>query len=148
MISGLSKVPAGNEIITELSLDKDGILHVSCVEKKTGLKKGITITQAMSRYDSAEIDQAKKKIAHLFDEEIDADSEGAAGADGLSGRALVQAEALIEKAERMMETVSQDDKEDLTACIEAIKDAMSGSDEAGLTETMEELSDILYYLES
>jgi molecular chaperone DnaK (HSP70) len=52
-VEGLSKAPAGNPIILDLALDRDGILHVSAKEKNTGLERRITIDRAMSRYGSA-----------------------------------------------------------------------------------------------
>ncbi|MCI5147786.1 MAG: heat-shock protein Hsp70, partial [Candidatus Electrothrix sp. AR3] len=39
MITGLSKKPAGSEIIDTFELDKDGILHVTAIEKCTGKSK-------------------------------------------------------------------------------------------------------------
>jgi molecular chaperone DnaK len=44
MVEGLSKVPAGNEILCRMDLDLDGILRVTATEKRTGLEP-IRITQ-------------------------------------------------------------------------------------------------------
>ena len=56
-VDGLSKAPAGNPVILDLALDRDGILQVSAREKKTGLERRITIDKAMSRYDQTQLDR-------------------------------------------------------------------------------------------
>ena len=57
-ITGLSKAPAGNPVIIDLALDRDGILQVSAREKATGLERRITIDKAISRYDQGQLDEA------------------------------------------------------------------------------------------
>src|ERR1019366_454380 len=68
-VEGLSAAPAGNPIILDLALDRDGILHVSAKEKKTGLERRITIDKAMSRYDKDELELARQRIDSLFGED-------------------------------------------------------------------------------
>ena len=46
-MEGLSKAPAGNEVLLDLALDRDGILHVTAREKRTGLERRIGIDQAV-----------------------------------------------------------------------------------------------------
>ena len=58
-VEGLSKAPAGNEVVLDLALDRDGILHVAAREKKTGLERRISIDQAVTRYEAAELHQAR-----------------------------------------------------------------------------------------
>ena len=62
-VEGLSKAPAGNEVVLDLALDRDGILHVAACEKKTGLERRISIDQAVTRYEAAELQQAAKKAS-------------------------------------------------------------------------------------
>ena len=152
MIKGLSAASAGNEIVTIFELDKDGILHVTSQEKKTGLEKKITIDNAISRFDEAELSEAKEKIINLFGEDeireektpapIEADTAG-------PGRQMkVQAGALIEKAERLLGQAEPDDREEMVDLIEKIQEALSANDLTALTESVEELSDIIFYLEA
>jgi molecular chaperone DnaK (HSP70) len=54
MVEGLSKVPAGNEILCRMDLDLDGILRVTATEKRTGLAKHITIEGATTAMSAAE----------------------------------------------------------------------------------------------
>jgi molecular chaperone DnaK len=69
---------------------------------------------------------------------------GQPGAD--ARRVGVEAQALVEKAERLLEKVGAQDAEDLVDAIEAVKDALAG-DGAALKAPMDALADLLYYLE-
>jgi molecular chaperone DnaK (HSP70) len=143
-VEGLSKVPAGNPIVMTLNLDLDCILHVSAREKKTGLAKSITIDNAISRFE-AEKDHAKRRLQTLFgEEEVHAWDTGEAEQHHLQ----VQARALVEKAERMLEEATPEDREDMVNLIEAIRDGLRSHDLDALERPMAELSDILYYMES
>lgn len=148
-IEGLSKAPAGNEIIIQFSLDTDGILHVTAREKKSGKGKEISIDNALSRFDEGEMAEAKERIGRLFADEKDIEEESSPGeSDTDTHRVIVQAKALVEKAERMLEEASADDREEMIEFIEAINEALTTGDMAGLEDPVEELSEILFYLES
>lgn len=152
MIKGLSAASAGSEIITMFELDKDGILLVTSREKKTGLEKKITIDNAISRFDEAELSEAKEKIINLFGEdEIREEKTPAlkeADTAGPGRQMKVQAGALIEKAERLLGQAEPDDREEMVDLIEKIQEALSANDLTALTESVEELSDIIFYLEA
>ena len=146
-VEGLSKSPAGNPIVLKLALDLNGILNVSAVEKKTGLQKSITINNAMSRFEQQEMDQAKARIEALFDAEA-AQLDELQDSEAPLQHALVQAQALVEKAERQLDGATPEDREEMIDLIEAIKDGIAARDLDALKEPVDELSDILYYLES
>ena len=152
MIKGLSAASAGNEIVTIFELDKDGILHVTSQEKKTGLEKKITIDNAISRFEEAELSEAKEKIINLFGEdEIREEKTPApkeADTAGPGRQMKVQAGALIEKAERLLGQAELDDREEMVDLIEKIQEALSANAMTALTESVEELSDIIFYLEA
>lgn len=139
-IEGLDgKAPAGNIIVTTFTLDINGILEVSAREKSTGLEKRITIENAMTRFADEELDDARERLSTLIEGEV---IEGQT-----EQRHEVQAKALIEKAERMLENASPEDSEDLVDGMEAVRDALH-RDEAELADAVGELSDLIYYLES
>ena len=93
-VYGLSKAPAGNPVIVDLALDRNGILQVSAREKKTGLERRITIDNATSRYDQEQLDEARQRIGALFGDQEQAASVG-------SGAATDSAvDALLAKSER------------------------------------------------
>jgi molecular chaperone DnaK (HSP70) len=139
-IEGLSAVPAGNLIVTTFSLDVDGILHVSSVEKRTGLEKEIRIENATARFEREEMAAARDRLDALMG--------GESGSASAAHRGEVQARALLEKAERIMETASPEDQEDLVDLAEAVRDALKGDDPKALHEAVDALSDLLFYLES
>ncbi|MCI5120577.1 MAG: heat-shock protein Hsp70, partial [Candidatus Electrothrix sp. AUS4] len=64
-----------------------------------------------------------------------------------SGKAA-EAEALIKKAEALMDDAESEDQEELAELVEAIRDALEAGDKARLGESMHELSEIVFYLES
>jgi len=144
LVENLSKVAAGNPILLTLSLDLDGILHVSAKEKRSGLEKSITIENAISRFEAGELADAKERIGQLFGES----AEEGANQEIDSRQQVAQAQTLIEKAGRLLESASTDDREEIVNLMETIKDAIAKQDFPALNTPMGQLSEILYYLES
>ena len=64
-------------------------------------------------------------------------------------RQRVEGQALLEKAERLLQNASAADADDLVNAIETVKDALAGdtADTAALKASMDLLADLLYYLE-
>ncbi len=145
-VENLSKVPAGNPIILQLALDLDGILQVSAREKTTGLEKSIRIDNAISRFREGELEAARERVEALFSQPEP--RAGETGAGGTPRQLKVQAEALVEKAERMLDAAAPDDREDIISLIETIRDALRTEAVDALPKAMDELADILFYLES
>jgi len=146
-VEGLSEARAGNPIIIDLALDRDGILHVSAMEKNTGLERRITIDKAMSRYDKNKLDDARQRITDLFDDE-DADgvplpSGGTNGTPADAGLA-----ALVAKAQAKLDDAGDEDRAELIDIVEIIKDCKERGDVAGLEEASRQLGDLLFYLET
>jgi molecular chaperone DnaK (HSP70) len=146
MVKGLRKVPAGNVITLKLELDLNGILHVSAQEKETGLEKSITINNAIARFQEGEMEEAKARVKALFGGEEAGVEAPATEAD--QHHVQVKAKALVEKAEKLLEKASDEDKEDMIDLIEQIKDAVAGKDFQAAEGASDRLADILYYLES
>jgi molecular chaperone DnaK (HSP70) len=142
LIEGLSDVAQGNPIITTFSLDLNGILHVTAKEKETGLEKSITIDNAIARFEEEQMEQAKARISELFEGEALVEDEL------VQKRELTQARALIEKAERLMEGAGDDDREDLVDLVEGLTDAMQANDAQAMQTAMEQLTDLIFYLET
>jgi molecular chaperone DnaK (HSP70) len=137
-IEGLSDVPAGNTIVTTFSLDINGILQVTSREKRSGLEKHITIENATTRFEEQEMTAARERIQALI-----------AGEDaGQEQRESVKAQALIEKAERLLEGAGTEDRDDLVDSIEAVRDALAEGDAQALEEATAGLSDLIFYLQS
>lgn len=139
-IQGLGNVPAGNTIVTTFALDINGILHVSSIEKATGLEKKISIQNATTRFEQDEMNAARERIQALIEGEV-IDS-------GQTQREAVKARALIDKAEKLLENASSEDAEDLVNGMEAVRDALAAADDAALEQATADLSDLIFYLET
>jgi molecular chaperone DnaK (HSP70) len=139
-VEGLSKAPSGNPVILDLSLDRDGILQVSAREKKTGLERRITIDNAMSRFDAAELDAARARIGALFDAQEDSSTDTAA-----SGSAL---DALLAKANAKLDDAGAEDRAEIIDLIETLRDARSTGDGDALEQGRKQLEDLLFFLET
>jgi molecular chaperone DnaK (HSP70) len=150
-VEGLSKAPAGNPIIIDLALDRDGILNVSAKEKQTGLERRITIDRATSRYDKDELSGARRRIAELFDAEDAAEDAEAAVPSPAEPEARATADAdvteLIAKAQGKLATALDEDRAELKALIEMIKDCEARGDATGRDEASAQIRDLLFYLE-
>jgi molecular chaperone DnaK (HSP70) len=79
-IKGLTPMRDQNEVLCRMSLDLDGILNVTAIEKCSGLSKHITIARALEARSEAEIAAARKRLEALYatrqddecrDEELD-----------------------------------------------------------------------------
>lgn len=149
VVKGLQKRRAGSEIVATFSLDTNGLLHVSAREKATGLEKSITIANALSSYSEESLQAARHKVARLFDEDAGT-SPGVSPAhqSGTSNSRKVQAGAVIDKARGLFDAASEDDREDMIDLIEAINTANSTGDEDEFQDRLDELSEIIFYLES
>ncbi|MCL7421716.1 MAG: Hsp70 family protein [Methylobacter sp.] len=149
-IEGLRDVEAGNVITLTLDLDLNGILHVSAQEKDTGLEKSITIKNALSRFESTTLDSARQRITSLFGHlEPGPDEQGAAEPfEEPVAPEIEDARNVMAKAESLFEQVSDADKEDMVDLIGSITACIEARDIDGLREPVEQLKDIIYYLES
>jgi molecular chaperone DnaK (HSP70) len=144
MVEGLSKAPAGNTVVLDLALDRDGILHVTAREKNTGLERRISIDQAVARYDAEELRRARDRIGTLFgqddtDPSLDEDVVG-------SGHAALA--ALLAKASAKLDTIGEEDRLEMIDLMEAIRDAEAAGDAAALEQARTQLGDLLFYLDT
>ncbi len=147
-IRGLGNFPANNPIVMDFSLDLNGILHVAAREKNTGLEKRITIDNAFAGLDDQKMIEARERIGTLMEDVpvVAANQEDTAGSN--DRQATVQARALIEKAERMLERAEEEDRDEMIDLIEEINDALANGDDSALKTATSQLADVLYYLET
>ena len=143
-VEGLGAAPAGNPIILDLALDRDGILHVSAKEKATGLERRITIDKAISRYDGDAIASARERINSLFGE--DEEPTAVEGADSALDDSEI--EALLVRARAKLDIVIAEDRSEIVDLIETITDCRTNQDASGLADAVQRLADLLFYLET
>jgi molecular chaperone DnaK len=162
MITGLAPVAAGNPIVVQLDLNLDGMLKVSARERATGLQKQVTIENALARFEAEERDEARERLDRLWldqDEDFDEagdEGNGAAAPDELPSlapgpregqREAVQARALLEKAERLMERVQPEDRAEVERLMTRVRTALTDRQWDKVTAAGNELADVLFYLE-
>ena len=141
-VSGLSREPAGNPVILDLALDRNGILQVSAREKKTGLERRITIDNATSRYDREQLDEARQRIGALFGDQEQAASVGGGAATDSA------VDALIARASAKLDETGEEDRTEIIDLIESIRDARRSGDSSALEDARNQLQDLLFYLET
>ncbi|HJT78795.1 MAG TPA: Hsp70 family protein, partial [Gemmataceae bacterium] len=160
-IQGLAPVPAGNQLVVQLDLNLDGMLKVTARERATGLQKQITIDNALARFEREEGALARERLERLWGDEEDFEGEEA-GAELAEGEAeppmlvpgpregqreAVQARALMEKAERLLENVAEEDRAEVERLMERVRTALTDRRWDQVTAASNELADILFYLE-
>ncbi|MGH9390226.1 MAG: Hsp70 family protein, partial [Vicinamibacteria bacterium] len=65
-IEGLTETRELNEVLCRMSLDLDGILRVTAIEKRTGKSRQITIQNAMRPKSEEELALSRKRLEELF----------------------------------------------------------------------------------
>jgi len=63
---GLTPMRGFNEVFCRMSLDLDGILNVTAIEKRSGVSKRITIARALEAKSEAEVAAARKRLEALY----------------------------------------------------------------------------------
>ena len=161
-VQGLAPVAAGNPIVVQLDLNLDGILKVSARERATGLQKQVVIENALATYERTEQDEARERLQTLWDDQEDdlVEHDGALNGDGATDelpelspgpregqRETVQARALLEKAERLLERVQPEDRAEIERLMTRVRTALTDRQWDKVTAASNELADTLFYLE-
>jgi molecular chaperone DnaK len=166
-IEGLAKLPAGNQVLVQLDLNLDGILKVSAKEKATGLQKQITIENALANFQGEGLRQARERVDELWhssDFRTDDDYEPLEDGNHVDinlvdavpqlvpgpregQRETVQARALIEKAERMLDRLSAEDRNEVQRLVDQVRNQVVEQAWDRLEASTNQLSDVLFYLE-
>jgi molecular chaperone DnaK len=171
LVEGLRPMEESNEVLCRMSLDIDGILHVTAIEKETGKSKHITIARALREKSPAEIAAARERLRALYssrsaegsdsDEEEfasdDADETGeqVAGKPPDKGVAdLPQALAIVKEAsdlvgqsQRLLGTLHEEDREEAIDLHEKINAAICSNDAGALKKATADLRELLFFVE-
>ena len=134
-VEGLRKVRYKNPVIVEFSLDRNGLLMVKATEKETGLNKTISIQNACPRLDSKAIESAQQKLNAL-------------AGHHQTKNVLSEQSQLQQRIEKVIHHASESDAKTMTDLMETIEMAQAMQDSMRLDQAIEQLENILYYLES
>jgi molecular chaperone DnaK len=146
-VVGLSRAPAGNPIIVDLALDRDGILQVTAKEKKTGLQQRIVIDKAMARFGEGDLAEARSRIGGFFGQPLSG-AEAASPEPANDDLVPFDVSALVARAEAKLDDAGEEDRTELIDLIETIRDARKAGDRGRLAEACEQLKDLIFYLET
>ena len=173
-VEGLSPVPAGNPLVVQLDLTLDGVLKVSARERATGLSKQVTIENALAKFQREERVVAQERLDQLWadqqdgsggdfddlmgnletalggpseDEDAPAPEMQLAPGPRDGHRETMQARALLEKAQRLLEKASAEDQPEVKRLMEKVQSAMAEQQWERVTASTNELADTLFYLE-
>jgi len=165
-VTGLKPIPEPNEVLCRMSLDVDGILHVTAIEKATGKSKHVTIANALQAKTPAEITAARDRIRQIYSrraegaedfedlelldvgEEV-AGEEVVTGSVVNGGNAEVRQEAisLLDRSRGLFEKMHADDVEEAVGLHEKVETALASGDEKTLQEATESLKELLFFVE-
>jgi molecular chaperone DnaK len=159
-IEGLAKVPAGNLVTVQFDLSLDGILKATAREKATGLSKHVTIEGALKPFNAEQVRAAQDRISDLWeDAEIPVPVMAAVGAEAGDGmpelvdapregqRESVQAKALIEKAERLLPSLQDQDRDEVNRIVTQLRNDMTDRHWDRVATGSNQLSDLLFYMD-
>jgi molecular chaperone DnaK len=158
-VEGLADAPAGNEVLVHMNLTLDGILQVTATEKQTGLQRQVRIENALTRFQHDARGEAQRRLEALFDGGDDDDDDNTLDAvfhavdaadasdDTALHRAVVQARALIEKAERLLPHAEEADRADVESLAARLRDAIDARNTSDIDACSDDLSDLLFYME-
>ena len=173
-VEGLTPMRDHNEVLCRMNLDLDGILHVTAIEKRSGLSKRITIARALAAKSEAEIAEARKRLETLYatrqdDEELDGEfdedmgplqavaeteAEGApvpvavssANSEGW-GAAEADARQMIERSRKLLNQIHEDDREEVIDLNQALESAIEVQDSAALEKALHDMRELLFFIE-
>lgn len=172
-IKGLTEMAEPNEVLCRMSLDVDGILHVTAIEKVTGKSKHVTIANALQTKSPAEIAAARERIRQLyahraedleeefgedvgedFDKaaiaELDEDEVAEHGANGkiaALGQLYQEARDLLERSRSLLDGMHPDDVEEAIELREKITATLESRDDKALAEAAASLKELLFFVE-
>lgn len=171
-VKDLKKLPDLSEVLCRMSLDLDGILHVTAVEKCTGKSKHITIDRALEKKSDAEIAEARKRLEALSSrgifeaikseeeeeeeeetEELDEDAEADRNANALAltegawAKVAREASEVAQRSRRLVEQMHEEDREEVTDLNQKIETAIAAKDEKTLTGAIQQLAELLFFVE-
>jgi molecular chaperone DnaK (HSP70) len=158
-----------------MSLDVDGILHVTAIEKETGKSKHITIARALQAKSPSEIAVARERLKALYSsraEEAEESSSGTAPDDSaLEGAEITSEEGtgesedkvisvsptpleaereasdLVERSRQLLDSMHPEDKEEAIELHERIQTAISSNDPEALKKATAALRELLFFVE-
>lgn len=140
-LDGIPAAPRGvPQIEVTFDIDANGIVHVSAKDLGTGKAQNITITSS-TNMNSDEIDKAVKEAERFAEEDKKRKEE--IEIRNNADQMVYQSEKTLKE---MGDKVSEDEKSNMQGKIDALKEALKGSNTDEIKAKQEELQKVLYDL--
>lgn len=169
-IEGLRPTEEPNVVLCRMSLDMDGILHVTAIEKDTGLSKHVAVDNALKPMSSDDIEAARQRLESLLgnasydDEADDAEPDDEQDDDIIEAEfshaspeeetedvgwteAEEKAQQLLARSRAALDRMHADDREEALNLNEAVEDALAATDPSALSDAVEALRELLFFVE-
>ena len=170
-VEGLTPMEEENEVLCRMSLDLDGILEVTAIEKCTGKSKRITIDQALQPRSEEEIREAQEAhqalystvLAHADERFVDGEKDWEADEastdspsrqdgmedDGSAGWTELTREAhrLVARSRELLPHMHDEDKEEAVDLNETIEKAVAELNEPALSPAVDALKELVFFVE-
>jgi molecular chaperone DnaK (HSP70) len=152
-----------SKVVVRFDLTLDGTLSVTVTQPATGIRKELTIENALSQFQADQRDRAEARLGAMFDtsdellEDNDLPSLQKWSDSGQQDAKVAEetanadanfpaAQALLSEADRLMPSVGKEDAEDIQALTRQLKQAIASEDQAKVNRLCEELDDVLFYV--
>jgi molecular chaperone DnaK len=149
-IEGLSKVPRGNPVVVNFSLDLNGMLKVTATEKRTGLTKAVTLDTRGAR-TTLDLAEARRNIHALVQRTDEAEPVALSVVEPEPGHhleALRTAKELRKRADALLaQGIGPEDTAEIKSLLEQSAEAVKTHAWPKLATLNDSLSDLLFYLE-
>ncbi|MBO3460446.1 Hsp70 family protein [Aetokthonos hydrillicola Thurmond2011] len=146
-VENLPPKPAGSiQVEVHFDFDINGILTVTTTEKSKGQQGTLVVNNTgIQRLSSNELNQARQELDALFesDETVEISSERTIEPIEIDP----ELQALLNRAEKVIETLDDEQAEELQDLLDQIEDAIA-EESSQLPEMQQELEDFLYYASS
>ena len=148
-----AKADALNEMLVRFDLDVNGTLQATVIERDTSLEKSITIDNVITRFQSQDREQAKRKLAQVFGDAPSATTETQTAGDPNDRLSLEVRERMeratdvIARAEHLLPAAPEPDQEEISVLLTRLKAAVQEDEPTGMEGPIEQLEDLLFYLQ-
>jgi len=137
------KAPEGSLVLIHMQLDLDGILRVTATEKATGLQCNATIENTLGKLTHEQLQNSRREIAALFGDKAETPAEiSPPNPEEAAGDELA---ARVRSALDQMDPV---DREDAERLLDKLREASEANDDKAIAAVLQELDDLLFYIES
>lgn len=159
-IEGLSSTEEPNTVACTMVLDVDGILHVTATEKSTGMSKQVAIANALQTRTPAEVAALRRRLEETYAQRVgddafveaddgdEFDDEGVDEASaGVPAALVADARSCLARSAAAQGGMADDDREDALGLQERIEAALATGDAPSLRKALDELRDLLFFVE-